>query len=85
MPRMFFKAVVYAVLLFILETWVMTPRMGRSLGEFQHRVDRCIIFRKTKRQADGSWEYLPMETTMEDAGLEDMVEYVLKRKNRVAK
>ena len=28
----FFKAVVQAVLLFGLETWVMTPRMVRSLG-----------------------------------------------------
>ena len=34
----FFKVVVQAVLLFGVETWVMTPHMGRYLGGFQHRV-----------------------------------------------
>ena len=28
----FFKYVVQAVLLFVLETWVVTPRMGSALG-----------------------------------------------------
>ena len=32
---MFFKAVVQAVLIFREETWLTTPRMGRTLGEFQ--------------------------------------------------
>ena len=45
----FFKAVVQAVLLFGLETWVMTPRMVRSLGGgVQHRVARRITGRQTK-------------------------------------
>ena len=35
---LFLKAVVQAVLLFGLETWVLTPRMERALGSFQHRV-----------------------------------------------
>ena len=36
---MFFKAVVQAVLLLGAEMWVITPRIGLSLGGFQHRVD----------------------------------------------
>ena len=28
----FFKAVIQAVMLFLEETWVITPRMGKSLG-----------------------------------------------------
>ena len=32
--RKFFKAVVQAVLLFGLEMWVMTPRMGRAIVGF---------------------------------------------------
>ena len=34
----FSKAVIQAVLLFGAETWVLTPRMERSLSSFQHRV-----------------------------------------------
>ena len=41
----FFKAVVYAVLLFGLEIWVINPRMGRALGGFQHRVAQWITGR----------------------------------------
>ena len=29
---LFFKAVIQVVLLFEAETWVVTPRMGKSLG-----------------------------------------------------
>ena len=42
----FFKAVVQAVFLFGSETWVVTPRMGRSMRGFQDQVmqqmtERC--------------------------------------------
>ena len=43
---MFFKAVVQAVLLFESYTWVITPHMGRSLGNFHHRVTRKIAGRQ---------------------------------------
>ena len=53
---MFFKAVVKAVLLFMLETWVMTPRMVIALVIFQHRVARQITGRQSKQRVDGIWE-----------------------------
>ena len=40
-PRLsgfFFKALVQAVLLFGLETWVATPCTGKGLGKFQAQV-----------------------------------------------
>ena len=33
---------------------------------------------------DGSWEYLPLETDMQEEGFEDMGEYVLKKHSTVA-
>ena len=42
-PRVFgffFKSVVQSVLLFGVETWVLTPCMGRVLGDFQNQVVR---------------------------------------------
>ena len=69
---MFFKAVVHAVLLFGSETWVTPHRMGKDLGSFQDRVARRITGRKPKQRVDGSWEYLPLETAMEESGFEEM-------------
>ena len=37
MTGFFFKAVVQAVLLFDLDTWVVTPYMGRDLGGVRTR------------------------------------------------
>ena len=55
LPGVFLKVFVQAVLIFGSETLVMTPRMSRDLGVFQHRVSRRITGRKAKRQVDGSW------------------------------
>ena len=46
----FFKAVVQAVLIFGAETWVLTPRAERSLGSFQHRVERQLTGRQQSRR-----------------------------------
>ena len=32
-----FKAVVQATILFVAESWVMSPRIERTLGDFLHR------------------------------------------------
>ena len=80
----FFKVVVQAVLLFGLETSVMTPCMGRALRSFQHIVARRITERQPKKLVDEIWEYPPLETEREEAGFEEMGAYVLKRQNMVA-
>ena len=67
---MFFKALVQAVLIFGSETWVLTPRMGRALGIFQHRVARRITGRHTKRQDEGGWEYTRLLAVIEEVGFE---------------
>ena len=50
----FFKAVVQAVLLSGVETWVLIPRMERSLISFQHRIAQRLIRRQKRRRGDGS-------------------------------
>ena len=44
-------------------------------------VSRKITGRQPKWQVDGSWEYLPLETEIQEAGFEEIGEYVLKREN----
>ena len=51
----FFKSVTQAVLLFGVETWVLTPSMERSLSSFQHRVALWLTGRQPRRRGGGSW------------------------------
>ena len=41
-PGLFFNSVVKAVLLFGVETYVVTPRSGKALGGFQTQVARRL-------------------------------------------
>ena len=80
---MFFKAVVQAGLLFMSETWVLTPCMGRALGSFQHGVARRITWRHTKIREEWVLEYLPLVASMEEAVFEEIGGYSLKSQNTV--
>ena len=64
--EIFFKVVVQVVLIFGLETWVMTPRMGRALGIFHNRVDHRPTERHLRRLRVGRWEYPPLKEMMEE-------------------
>ena len=44
-----YVTVVQAVMLYGFETWVMTPRSGRVLDGFHHRVARKLIVRQPRR------------------------------------
>ena len=75
---MFSKAVVHVVLLFGSNMWVMTPRMGRALGSFQHGVARRITGRQPKKREEGGWKYPPLAAFKEEAGFEEIWAYILK-------
>ena len=53
--RIFSKSVVQSVLLFIMETWVVTPRMCRVLGGLQEQVARRLTGQIPRSQACGKW------------------------------
>ena len=60
------------VMLYGLEMWIMTPRIGRLLGGFHHRVARRLMWRQPRRGRDGVWVYPPLEDAMEEAGLQEL-------------
>ena len=60
------------------------PHTGRALGFFQHRVARRITGRQPWQIQDESFEYPPLEEAIQEAGLEEVEAYVLRRKNMVA-
>ena len=72
------------VLLFGEKTWLLTPRMERSLSIFHHKVEQRLIRREKSSRGGGSWYYPPLEAAMAEAGFEDIRTYVTRRQNNVA-
>ena len=60
----FFKSVVQAVLLFVAETWVLTPRIERALESFMHGAARRIAGKQPWRGGGGKWAYPPLMEAM---------------------
>ena len=72
MYGLFFKAVVQLVLLFGLETWLVTPCMGRVLGWFRNQVVWRLTGRLPRGETGGKWEYTSVATAREEAGFQTM-------------
>ena len=64
-----YMAVVQAFLLYRLETWVISLRIGRTLGGFHCRVAYRLTGRQPRRGLDGTWVYPPLAETMSEAGI----------------
>ena len=82
--RLFFKAVIQAVLIFGVETWVVTPRMGKTLGGFRTQVERLLTGKLPLRTTDGTWKYTSAAAAREAVSFLTMEEYVRRRQNTVA-
>ena len=65
--REFFKAVVQQVLLFGVETWVLTPKIERELDLFMHGAARRITGRQPRRGWDGKLYYPSLVGAMKEA------------------
>ena len=80
----FFKLIVQSVLLFGAETWEVTPRMGRVLGDFQNQVARRLIGRILWRRLDGKWKYTSSEAARVDVWFKMMDTYIRRNQNTFA-
>ena len=80
----FFKAVVQQVLLFVAETWVLTPRIERALESFMHGAARRITGNQPRRGGGGKWYYPPLREAMKEAGFEEIRKAITRRQNTVA-
>ena len=77
----FYKAVVQAKLLFGAKSWVKSPRIGRTLGGFHHRVARRRENIQSRRTRAGRWIYPPLDAAMQEMDLEEMETYVFHHQN----
>ena len=81
----FFKAVVQQVLLFGVDTWVVTPRMEWALNSFMHGSAIRITGRQPRRGWDGKCFYPSLKGSMKGAGFKDIRTSINTRQNTVAK
>ena len=59
-----YMAVVQSVFLYGLETLVITPRIGRDLGGFQHTLSLRLMISQLWRKFYGRWIYPPLVEEM---------------------
>ena len=64
------------------ETWVLTPRMERSLDRFQHRVLWRITGKQPRIRTDGISDYPPLDEAMGEVGFEGIRKLVTRRQNK---
>ena len=81
---LFFKSVIQEVLLLGDETFVVTPRMGKTLGGFHTQVSRRLTGQLLRRTTDRKWRYTLSAAAREEAGFLTMEEYVRRHHNTVA-
>ena len=79
-----FKAVVQQVLLFGLETWVVSLRMEWAMSAFIRGAARRITGRQSRRGKYGKWFYPSLEGAMKEAGLTNVQTSIKRRQNTVA-
>ena len=82
----FLNAMVQAVLLFRSDTWVVTPRMGKSLGGggVHNQLSRRLTRRLLRRTPNRKWKYTSAAMAWEEAGVLVVEEYIRCHHNTVA-
>ena len=73
----FYKKVVQATLLFGAESWVMSPKIGRILGDFHHRLPLRLEKMQLNMDVMGRCIYLLLEAAMKAAGMEEVEMHIL--------
>ena len=76
-------AVVQAVLLFGSETWVLNPRLNKSLAGFHHWAERRMAGMGPKSKRDGTWLYPLIGAALKTVGLDEIGVYTVRCQNTV--
>ena len=81
----FYVAVVQEVLLFGSKTWLLTPRLEKSLEGLHHWPVRQMAVMSPNHQRDLTWLYTPIGAFMEMVELEGIRVYISCCQNLIAK
>ena len=80
----FYVEVVQAVLLFGSETWLLTPRLEKSLEGFHHGVVWRMAGMVPKRQHGVTWVYISIGEDLAMLGVKEIGVYIARCQNTVA-
>ena len=80
-----YLAVVQLVMFYGLDMWVITPRIGRVLGGFHHRVAHRLTGSQLLLGRDGVWVNLSLEGAMAKAGMQEVETDVYRHQDVVVK
>ena len=67
------------MLLYVRKVWVVTGAVLKILEGFHHKVDKRILGMMEKLVADRTWDYPPVVTALEAAGLYPIQEYICRQ------
>ena len=73
---MFYTRMVQVVILYILEPWVMSPWIGKTLGVFHHQVIQRLMGWMTQCNRYGKRTYPTLEEEMVEAVIHEVDTYV---------
>ena len=79
----FYKAGVQAILLYGSETWTVSSYVMQQFRSFHARVAGCLTGRHIRNLEDGTWSCPPTKEVLEEAGLEEIDEYIRRRRQTV--
>ena len=74
---MFYREVVYLVLLFDLGYWFLLAAVGRSVEGTHTRFLRKIMGKRARRKADGAWCAPRAEEVREASGTQSATKYIV--------
>ena len=80
----FYKTVVWATLIFGAETWAMSPKIGKTLGRFHHRMPLQMAGMRPRRDMMGRWVYPLLDAAMTALCLEEVETYIIRHQNIAA-
>ena len=81
---MIYKAVSQSVLLYGSDIWAVTSKMLNFLEWFHHRAARLITGMTETHGTGREWEYPPVVTSMEAAGLHLISQYIRRLQATIA-
>ena len=73
---MFYRSVVQVVLLFVLESWVLSEAMSRKVEVTHTRFLRQIMGKRVWQRADRTWSTTAAEEVRESAGTQSATTYI---------
>ena len=82
---LFYVAMVYTVLLYGSNNWVMYLYIGRTMRGLYHRVVHMLLEKHPRRSTDGTWVYPLLAEETVEAGIQEVEAYVAHHQKIFAK